>query len=180
MNTLNALYFNVLWYTQANLFGIGSIVNMTISDMDPVKALQLSDICWDSDHNYMVDPVSYSTHNDAQKEPYYSVSGIMANNDLNNRSGNYIIHFTDEQDYIDSNNKLNLFGLLPWDAVVLKTDDGKYVYKTFDGMNDKILFNPLRKEVLTRKSISILIVGASIYITYKLTKYSFNKLKKLI
>lgn len=179
MTTIYALYFNTLWYSQADLFGIGSIVDMTIKDMDPIKSLQLSDICWDAKHDYMVDAVNYNVHNDMDTEPYHSINNIMATNNLHGTANN-IIQFTDKDDYLKSNKKYNLFGILPWDADVLATNDGKYVCKITDGTNIRQQFNPLRREVLMRKSISVLVIGVSIVVTYKMSKYGYHKLKNIV
>jgi len=179
MNNIQAIYFNILWYSQSNLFGIGSIVNMTINDMDPDIALKLSDICWDTGHNYMVDAVNYSAHIPVEDEPYYSIDKIMSSNSLNTKP-NYIIQFTSRDDYIASNKKYNLFGLLPWDAEVLPTDDNQYVCKVLDGTDNRALFNPFRKEVLIMKTTSVMIIGLSLFVTYKITKYGLGKLKNLV
>lgn len=191
LSLLTALKFNLLWATGGDLFGIGAYIDFQInnnhSDPNLSEEITLYSDKVQYNHNnnmYVDDALKPSTLSDLSigstpsSDLDLSVLTAFQNQSASAETRIYSGYYSDSSALL-INKKLNLFGLpfLPWGALVLKGDDGKYYFRYYDNVENKIEFNPLRKEILLMKLQTIAILSGVGFVGYELLKYGYRKLK---
>jgi hypothetical protein len=177
METVGALRYNLLYSTN-NLFGVGNIVPFL--KIAPECADRYADcvVVTDGSTQNVVDIADEKTVLFAYDTPSGDVESAI-------RTALYTINtyqakIITEDEANEMNKELNLFGLsmLPWNKKAIMNADGQYVciQKWVDDGYRKML-NPLRREVLMDKVMTVAkigIVGAGAYYG---GKYAYKKLK---
>lgn len=171
METFHALHYNILSAT-GNIFGYG--------DVTPELATKYSD-AWiddsvtpniirnlDGDELFVKNDTSDCPINEAIQNGLYNVhsygKGVFS-----------------EEEAMAANNQLSLFGMsmLPWNRVSIQDREGNWVYlhSWGDAKAYKPMLNPLRREVLMDKVITMGKIAIAGGVVWYGGKYAMKKLK---
>jgi hypothetical protein len=196
--TLTALKYNILAMTNGNLYGIGDYIGLNINTLKTTDLsnenlhLLYSDRVWNQSGSdwYLNDILNVHTPSsfklEGQDGTDYSSSVVasfqnVSNTDNSVHSGYYSPNNVNSVESL--NNSLNLFGIpyLKWDAVALEGDDKNYWFK-YQGksMTNKIVLNPLRREVLMRKAMTLGILAGIGLVSFYGGKYLYKNIRKKI
>lgn len=180
---LTALQLNILFATGGNLFGIGTDISFDLVTMfNSVNEFGDTYSAYDTTRKWYgaadllsadTGPIQFLR----DKFKWYIADGLVARSRIE----------TTKEDMVTSNREYCIGGIswLPWDAVVLPTQDKppKYVRKdeSYIVINNAPVymspkFNPLRKEVLVMKLQSIFIIGVALLGSRYLFKYLSKKI----
>lgn len=177
METIGALRYNLL-YASNNLFGLG--IYSTITSIQPECADKYSDavLVNPSGSGQYIADIGDETVPLWQGDPSTDVDKAIFNALYNVTSWRSSI--IDDSQAEEMNSELNLFGmsLLPWDKYSIKNAQGQWVYiHSWVDTEHKKMLNPLRREVLMTKAMTVAkvgVVGAGLYYG---SKYAYKKLK---
>ena len=179
MNTVKAMYFQILWSTNS-LFGAGSMIGMDLADPSNKQLLQdYSDIVIDAGHKdgyHYIDPLY-------PDDPYWVGQGLTDKLAINQVEDLwYFLGTTDKETADKLNREYNLFGLpyLEWDKVALEDTNGDYAFSHQYGKDGKQLFNPIRREVLMGKVKTVAILAGAGVGTYYGGKFALKKLNRYL
>lgn len=188
METLKALYYNVLWST-SDLFSIAADLDIGISKIDNKNLLRFSDMASvlapNGDRNFVdihrQDRPIYVWKNgtDLMNPDYSAPSEFLKGFDYSMYFSGHGFNPKSAADYAASLKANGWFGMswLPWDTTVAYDESTKQ-YWSFHGndangqQNNELVLNPLSRTTLMLKGQTIATVGVSAYaIWYVYTKY---------